>query len=508
MKTLLCMTILLGSATATAIGLTGNDLVLLRMLMRQEMTAEVQAGAASTDPATRSRLAPLETALVEIPRVHDFYALMIDEKEHPRTRFNAARALAYFGDARSTEFLASVVHGQWRSFTRCVEQSQAALCLLYLGYDLSDDLAFSERRPCVYPELDVFLEEPEQPISASSPYTQEQLDAAIALYLAHDYHVAVRGPLCVPKVEQEALAEVLRDVAEHARTDITRVPFGNQVYEWEQFKGQMVAGDLLYHFCTDDDAWEAQEGREGYALVRGGLVRAVIVTATNRPQTGMLVFDDFDDPLNFGWHILNNDPTHWSLGKVPGTLTITTQAGTFVRSRQDYRNVFLIDCPAAAGQDFQVTTCLVSFRPVGPWNQAGLLLWNSPDHYLKLNYEYGEGPPGRLEFPRPVHTVGLEIDGAPSFVWYDAEQAPEKVWLRIVKRADVCELFSSTDGESFTPLTALVPEVGPADHRAFWDDAEVKYIGLYAENGSAASAPSVDASFDFFEVEVLPTAED
>jgi regulation of enolase protein 1 (concanavalin A-like superfamily) len=234
-----------------------------------------------------------------------------------------------------------------------------------------------------------------------------------------------------------------------------------------------------------------------------------MLTGTSQSQeAGRLAFDDFNGQLGLGWTILNADPTHWSLFTVPGTLTITTQDGAFTRSRADFRNIFLLDCPAAPGQDFQVTTCLVSFQPGSFWNQAGLVLWNSSDDYLKLDYEYGEGPLGPGVWPRRIYTACLESGGSPSFTWYAAEQNPERVWLRIVKRGDFCELFASTDGESYAALTALVPEYGPADHRVYWGNGEIQYVGLFAKNGTNMGVPSVDASFDFFEVKALAPEAD
>jgi regulation of enolase protein 1 (concanavalin A-like superfamily) len=510
MRVLIGLMVLAGSATASARTLTGNELVLLRMILRQEMSAEVRAAVDSGDPSARNRVAPLETALLGIPRVHDLYAIMTDKTRDAFTQFNAARALAYFGDTRCTAFLSDVLRAQLRALTMGAERSQAGLCLLYLGFDdFPEGFAFSRLKPPVYPELDAFLDEPAEPVSHSSPYTREQLETAIALYLVSGYPVKVRGPLSILTVEQEALAAVLREVAEHDRAGIMRVPFGNQVYEWEEFKDQILAGDLLYYFRSDDAGWEAQEGSEGYALIREGQVIGVILTGTNRSQgAGLLAFDDFNGPLGFGWQILNPDPSHWSLARVPGTLTITTQGGTFFRERQDHRNVFLVNCPAAAGQDFQVTTCLISFEPIGLWNQAGLLLWNSSDHYFKLVYEYGEGPPRPGMYSQRIYTASVEIAGTASFTWYRAEQYLERVWLRIAKRGPYCELYTSTDGETFTPLAALAPEYGPPDHRVFWGNAEVTYIGLFADNGGPADVPSVDASFDFFEVTAVGAADE
>jgi len=95
--------------------------------------------------------------------------------------------------------------------------------------------------------------------------------------------------------------------------------------------------------------------------------------AAGKENETVVAYDDFDGKLNLNWNILHVDPTHWSLSKKPGTLTITTQDGTFHRGRTDYKNLFLIDCPTAWGEDFQVTTSILSFKPVAEWNEAGLI---------------------------------------------------------------------------------------------------------------------------------------
>jgi regulation of enolase protein 1 (concanavalin A-like superfamily) len=509
MNVFTCLMVLMGSATASGAALTGNELVLLRMILRQEMASEVQAAQDSGDAASLKYVAPLELALTDLPRVHDLYATMTSANESFTTQLNAARALAYFGDARSKEFLEPTLRGLPRNRARGPERNRAAIALLYLGYDFPDSFTFSTLSPAWYPELDAFLNRPGETLSSLSPYTKEYLETAIAGYLASEYPVTVRGPLSVLTVEQETLAAVLRQVAEGGPAVPVRAPFGNQVFEWEEFKDLILDGDGIYHFCTGDAAWQAQAGCEGYALIREGAVVAVIMTSTSRLQDKEVpVFDDFDGPLDFAWQILNPDPSHWSLSKVPGALTITTQGGTFFQNRQDYKNIFLIRSPTAVGQDFRMTTCLISFRPIGLWNQAGLLLWNGPDHYMKLVYEYGEGPPRPGLYSQCIYTASIETPGNYPFWWYSAEPYPERVWLRLDKRGPICELYTSTDGETFTPLTALAPEYGPADYRVYWGNDEVNYVGLFADNGGPGDAPSVDASFDFFEVRVLPPAEE
>jgi len=508
MKSLLCLMVLsAAAATASAAALTGNELVLLRMILRQEMAEEV----ASVDPNDRAAMRvvePLQLALLDMPRVHDLYAVVSDTTQSILTRLNAARALAYFGDARGVELLSGILRGEPRSLSKGPERSQAGLALLYLGHDFPASFRFSRLSPPLYPELDAFLDMLGKAPSLASPDELEQVQAAIALYLGNSTPVWVRGPLSVLTVEQESLAFVLRKAAEDPDMYLLRVPFGNQVYDWEEFKDQILADDLLYHFLFLASDPNVSECIEGYASIREGQVVGAILISGHRPgEVEPAVFDDFTGRLGFGWDILNPDSSHWSLSKVPGALTITTQNGTFVRARRDYRNVFLMSCPAAPGQDFQVTTCLLSFAPFAMWNQAGLLLWNSEDHCLKFNYEFCNDPLGS-QYALRIHTAALELDGSPAYTWYLAEQNPEKLWLRIVKRGAFCELFTSTDGQSFGPPLVLASDGGPPDNRVYWGDAPVSYVGLYAENGSAMDAPAVDASFDFFEVQALPAGSE
>lgn len=214
-------------------------------------------------------------------------------------------------------------------------------------------------------------------------------------------------------------------------------------------------------------------------------------------------FDGFDGQFDLNWDVLGDDPSHWSLSKVPGTLTITTQTGSFTRSRTDYKNMFLVDCPVTGSKDFQVTTCLKSFKPVEFWNQAGLILWDDADNHLAFVYEYGEGPPVRITGEPRQFTTAIEMSGSVRHAWFRAEQEPDELWLRLVKRSNWCELYASTDGKTFHPVELILSRYGRFGNRVPWPRGSVKRVGLYANNGGATGAREVEASFDFFEVETL-----
>jgi len=209
----------------------------------------------------------------------------------------------------------------------------------------------------------------------------------------------------------------------------------------------------------------------------------------SQTQNGnVLAFDNFDNKLNLKWDILHVDPSHVSLTKKPGTLTITTQRGGLSMSSNDYKSLFVIDCATGAGEDFQITTHISSFKPVANWNQAGLIFYNDDDNYLKWVYEWNA---------RPRFTIIGETNGQwTTSHWIDAPAHLEEIYLRMTKRGSGYTFWTSLDGKSFHR------------HGRFkWGDGRVKRVGLLAINGMppGATALEVDASFDFFEVRALAT---
>jgi regulation of enolase protein 1 (concanavalin A-like superfamily) len=223
--------------------------------------------------------------------------------------------------------------------------------------------------------------------------------------------------------------------------------------------------------------------------------------ASKSIPSGAVVRDNFDGQFDLSWNIQGENPLNWSLSEVPGTLTIKTEDGTYLRNRKDYKNLFLVPNTFSDTQDFLVTVCLVEFTPVEQWNQAGLVLWNDEDNFLTFAFEYRGGS-------QPV--VAIEVDGHPYFEWFHVEQNLERVWLRVIKQGNVCELFVSADGDSFTPAEAKSSYYDELENnRIEWPiNFPVKSIGLFANNGSRYDALPVTASFDFFEIETLPKEAD
>ncbi len=200
-------------------------------------------------------------------------------------------------------------------------------------------------------------------------------------------------------------------------------------------------------------------------------------------QPPAIAYDEFDGKLGLDWKIFEPDPSHVSLTKKPGTLTITTQEGGIHRATTGAKNLPLVDNPVADGGDFTMTTCLESFKPEANWNQAGLLCFDDEDNYIKCVYETGNSTGGRqLE-------LCAEIKGATKNSVLPFKSEVGRIWLRVTKRGKRYIASFSVDGTTFRKFGELP-----------WGDGSPRRLGLIAKNGANSNAPELDASFDFFEV--------
>jgi hypothetical protein len=254
-----------------------------------------------------------------------------------------------------------------------------------------------------------------------------------------------------------------------------------------------------------------------------------------------LAFDGFDGQLGLNWQPVRHDPSHVSLSKAPGRLTLTTQRGSI--HRKDLvspaekaggeeaspeagrtRNLFVIDNPLAEGADFTVTTCVVHFKPAKQYQQAGLILYTDDDNYVKWTYEFNDdyvkdyvpkagqvsagfgaalAIRGRQVIDvaavergaqegsgRPFFIAVAETRGEPSHaIAAEAEPSLPSVWLRIQKRGNLYDCSTSTDGRHFVKRGTVE-----------WGKRGPKRLGLIAQNGGEAGVPEIDAQFELFEL--------
>ena len=198
------------------------------------------------------------------------------------------------------------------------------------------------------------------------------------------------------------------------------------------------------------------------------------------------LFDGFDGKLELDWEVIQPNPTHVSLEKTPGRLTITSQRGGLHHGSGD--NIHMIPNPAIGGGDFVVTTCLEQFHPEAPYQQAGPHIYDDDDNYLKAiiarngsHVIVGCSWETRGEFGgRDLNATDIEWD---------------RLWLRIIKRGRAYESSCSLDGKEYTVIAERV-----------WGNDAPQRIGLAVMNEDGTSNP-LDAAFDFFEVRSLTDQE-
>ena len=124
---------------------------------------------------------------------------------------------------------------------------------------------------------------------------------------------------------------------------------------------------------------------------------------------------------------------------------------------------------------------------MSPWHQAGLLLYDDDDNFIKLAFEFSHVGYRILDFSREANRVGPGRR-----IPFDPDS--ERIWLRLTKRGKLYEPASSTDGVNYD-VYGVFP----------WADGFPIQMGLMAMNGG--SAMPLEAHFDFFEVRPLTEQE-
>lgn len=290
MRTALIAIVLAGPTLASATDLTGRELALLRIVIRQQFQSDVHAAHSFGDDLRKDRVAPLELVSADPNVVDQLYGIMTNETNDPYRRFNAARALAYLGDRRCMDILSKTLAGDFAMTSSGFELSEAALCLLYLGYDLPGDFLFTRVPNPLYSELNALLEDPNRPArpiplyterydvspEPNLPYTKEQVEQIVAQHFGL-FSAAVRGPLLTGDVEQRELQLTLDLIAAHVLADAIRVPFPDRHTRWENFTKQMCPDDVMYYFVPGENS-PSSIMMEGYVLIRDGRVVAQIAT--------------------------------------------------------------------------------------------------------------------------------------------------------------------------------------------------------------------------------------
>ncbi len=199
--------------------------------------------------------------------------------------------------------------------------------------------------------------------------------------------------------------------------------------------------------------------------------------------------DEFEGSNPIVWDVIRENPDSVSLTKHPGELTIMTEMGSMWQAEDPDvnlpKNLHLVANPAGPDEDWRLTTQLINFQPVGPFHQAGLLVYQDDDNYIKLVVQFNSSATRALGF-----SSERTAKATPNRSDIDPDQ-PD-VWLRIICRGDIYQAMLSYDGKSYEPRGEIT-----------WD-GDASRIGLLAKQGGNPAPPSIEARFGFFELQKLP----
>lgn len=208
--------------------------------------------------------------------------------------------------------------------------------------------------------------------------------------------------------------------------------------------------------------------------------------------------EDFESKLNLEWKVVRENKENVSLEEYPGQLMIVTERGSIWEDQDNDRNaaggrvknLYVIDNPLPADQSWEITTEMVEFQPIAPVHQAGLLIYEDDENYIKFVVKFAARTGLTMTF-------SPEYKEVPQVNNHYVDDSPDNVWLRIRRDGEKYTAYLSLDGEKYNKLQTIVWKGMP------------KQVGMIAKNGGFIDAPSIEARFEFFELRgVQPQAEE
>lgn len=207
-------------------------------------------------------------------------------------------------------------------------------------------------------------------------------------------------------------------------------------------------------------------------------------TATVEPSPTplpLLFRDDFEGSLAEGWNWTSENKKTWSLTNNPGWLEIIASPGHV--GGGDLDNILLRPVPDG---NFEMET-KVNFNPVGDYQLAGLLIYESAANYIQFGRAFCDAPNVCVKDGFYVDMVYNSNSDPENFA--TAAQDTDLAYLRLRREGTKYTAYASHDGQDWQLIGEKTSEMKPL------------FIGLLA--GQALSAPQ-PAQFDYFVVNQLP----
>lgn len=249
----------------------------------------------------------------------------------------------------------------------------------------------------------------------------------------------------------------------------------------------IISSDNGFTWQQSHRIWDTPAGDNWNSLLTLDANTVIAATSTNddgedriKIRFGQLTSeaDEFNSTsLGGQWHWMQEDATKWSLSARSGYMRITTQYGDLWQTSTTYPNVLQQKAPS---HDYDVVTKL-DFNPTQNYQQAGILLNQDADNYIKFVKIYSGGK--KIE-------IAKEVNGTFTATNVNAPTGTV-VYLKVSKRGTTYTGYYSTDNSTWTLVSS-------------WTGITLssEKIGLIALNGQITAA-SINADFDYFHVDQI-----
>jgi regulation of enolase protein 1 (concanavalin A-like superfamily) len=200
--------------------------------------------------------------------------------------------------------------------------------------------------------------------------------------------------------------------------------------------------------------------------------------ATQGAEHRVFFHSGFDsDTLDPGLTLLRENPSFYSLTERPGYFRLKTQKqslNTYPQTPPTTENILLTACP---DEDFVVET-FMEFVPTLAYHQAGLVIYEDDDHFIKFASAINPG------LPQPRFFQFYTQNGAET-TYTNLAANLNQVYLRIERVGDTYAGYYSSDGTTYVLVDA------------FTNPLETPSAGFIGENGSIGTATPAIADYDY-----------
>jgi len=167
------------------------------------------------------------------------------------------------------------------------------------------------------------------------------------------------------------------------------------------------------------------------------------------------VSDEFNDgKIGQQWEWVRENKAAYSLTSVPGSLTITSEAGDISEGSNNALNLLL----QSANNDWTIDTKLVSSRSPSQPENAGIVAYQNDDNFVKLMFRaviktsrQRGVQPGTIDLLIEENGIAKSVA---SFNLREEVNGDKHLLLRLTKSGSTYTAFYSIDGKDFVRLGA------------------------------------------------------